>query len=200
MKQAMVWFAVQKMLPRLKQVRTSTWLMLGAVALLLLGLFVWLAFALVSWLWGQAGTLASSGREAAGTAIERVGEVAPELKSAIEPWTGALNLPQKEAAPVQEVSGIEPVDVARYPGFVRVFYQRQPTGSENRYTGAASLPDVAAHYRSQLEKAGYRHEILLAEAGREQHQFTRTGKIIALELKADAAGKQTEVILKEREQ
>jgi hypothetical protein len=90
--------------------------------------------------------------------------------------------------------------LTRYPGLVRVFYQRQPDASENRYMGVGALPEVVEHYRNQLEKAGFQHEIRLAEAGREQHRFILGGQVLELELKQVSSSDKLELSLIERKQ
>jgi len=57
---------------RLKRIRARTWLMLAAVALLVIGLLIGAAIAILSWLWGQAPTVAGAGTRLAGEAVTQI--------------------------------------------------------------------------------------------------------------------------------
>jgi hypothetical protein len=185
MKQAASLHALASILPRLAQVRRRTWFLLGGGVLLTLVLMAWAAIALLSWLWGQAPTMIDSGRQAAGSAIERAGEVVPGVREALEPWVGSV-IPGGERAatapPAEDVSGVEPPGLERYPGLVRTYYANDAGRVELRYAGAADLRPVLEHYAKQLENAGYRHEIVFASPELEKHRFVRGAEVLDLQL------------------
>ena len=185
MKQAASLHALAGILPRLTRVRRRTWFMLGGGVLLTLVLMAWAVIALLSWIWGQAPTMIESGRQAAGSAIERAGAAVPGVREALEPWVGSV-IPGAERAatvpPAEDVSGIEPPGLERYPGLVRTYYANDAGKVELRYAGAAELRPVLEHYSRQLENAGYRHEIVFASPEREQHRFVRGAEVLDLQL------------------
>ena len=72
-----------------KNIRTRTWLILGGVVLVMLGLMAWAAITVLSWLWAQGPQLAGTGWQIAEEAKTRVEEVAPGLKGEAEKWLPA---------------------------------------------------------------------------------------------------------------
>jgi len=77
---------LEQVILRLKQIRTRTWLILGSVALAVIGLLVWAAISLLSWLWTQGGTVGELGKRVAGDALTQVEQVAPGLREQAEQW------------------------------------------------------------------------------------------------------------------
>lgn len=198
MKQAAILYALSNIGPRLVRVRTRTWVFLGLGVAAVLALLAWAAIALLSWGWGQVSGLAESGRQAAGTAMEQVDRVAPELKARLEPLLGeaGLALPGKTTeAPATDVSGNDLPGVARHPGLLRTHYAREAGRTELRYTGQGEIRAVLNHYVSQFGAAGYAQEILSATPETERHRFVKSGQVVDFEIRRAGADGRVEVIL-----
>ncbi len=169
---------------RARQVRARTWLLLAAVALGLVGLLIWAAIAVLSWLWTQAPAVTDVGRRVADEAMTRIEQVAPGLKEEIDrrlPGTG-------EAPPARDVSGADIGPVPRFAGLVRTYFAREGGTVEARYAGRASFEAVLAHYVKGLTAAGYAQEVLSATPQTEQHRFRRGAESIDLTLTRRADG------------
>lgn len=163
---------------RARQVRARTWLLLAAVALGLVGLLIWAAVAVLSWLWTQAPAVTDVGRRVADEAMTRIEQVAPGLKEEIDrrlPGTGA-------APPARDVSGADIGPVPRFAGLVRTYFARGGGTVEARYAGRASFEAVLAHYVKGFTAAGYAQEVLSATPQTEQHRFRRGRESIDLTL------------------
>ena len=178
----------------LGKIRARTWILLGVVALVFAGLLLWAGVAILSWLWGQAPTVAEAGKRLAGDAMTQVGQVAPGLqKQAEQLMPGAKEqaaqwLPAgvKEQAdkwlpglgkglPATDVSGTDISPVPRFPGLVRSHFTREGKITEVRYTGRAPFETVLAHYVQGFTAAGYTQEVMSATGEGEQHRF-RSGE------------------------
>ncbi len=182
---------------RVKNIRARTWLILGGVVLLLLGLMAWAAIAVLSWLWAQGPQLAGTGWQVAEEAKARVEQVAPGLKGEAEKWLPATGwqlaneamtraeevVPGvKEEAkrwlpgsigslPEKDVSGSDPGPVARFPGLVRSQFLRDETKIETSYVGRADFDAVLTHYVQGFVANGFTQDVLAADAESERHQF-----------------------------
>lgn len=64
----------------LRTVRTRTWLILGGIVLLIIGLIVWAGIALLSWLWAQAPAATEMGKRAVTEGATRIEQVAPSMR------------------------------------------------------------------------------------------------------------------------
>jgi hypothetical protein len=182
---------------RVKNIRARTWLILGGVVLVLLGLMAWAAIAVLSWLWAQGPQLAGTGWQVAEEAKARVEQVAPGLKGEAEKWLPATGwqlaneamtraeevvpgvkeeakrwLPGSIGAlPEKDVSGSDPGPVARFPGLVRSQFFRDETKIETSYVGRADFDAVLTHYVQGFVANGFTQEVLAADAESERHQF-----------------------------
>lgn len=198
MKQAAILYALSNIGPRLARVRTRTWVLLGLSVAAVLGLMAWAAIAVLSWAWGQVPTLAETGSQAAGTAMEKVEQVAPGLKGQLDPLLGSVGLSVPgiaDEAPAADVSGSDLPGVARYPGSVRTYFAREAGRTELRYMGQGEVRAVLDHYVSQLAAAGYAQEILSATPEAERHRFVKAGDALDFEIRKTGAGGKVEVIL-----
>ena len=163
---------------RVRQVRVRTWLLLAALALGLVGLLIWAAVAVLSWIWTQAPAVTDAGRRVAGEAITRIEQVAPGLKEEIDrrlPGAG-------KAPPGRDVSGADVGPVPRFAGLVRTYFAREGGSVEARYAGRASFEAVLAHYVKGLTASGYAQEVQSATPETEQHRFRRERESIDLTL------------------
>lgn len=198
MKQAAILNALGNFGARIARVRTRTWVLIGLGVVAVLGLMAWAAIAILSWAWGQVPSLAETGRQAAGVAMDKVEQVAPGLKGQLDPLLGSAGLSLPEIAgepPAVDVSGQDLPGLARYPGSARVFYAREAGRTELRYAGQGELPAVLAHYVTQLSATGYAQEVLSATPDAERHRFVKTGRVLDFEIRRDGADGRVEVIL-----
>jgi len=174
---------------RLKRIRARTWLMLAAVALAVIGLLIWAAIATLSWLWGQAPTVAGAGTRLAGEAVTQIEQAAPGLQGRVEQWVPGLTEQLQRLgsagagdAPVSDVSGADVGPVPRYPDLARSYFAREGNTQEVRYTGRAALDAVVTHYVQGFTAAGYSQQVISASPEGEQHRFGRGQEVILLSL------------------
>jgi hypothetical protein len=158
---------LQKALSGLSKVRARTWLILGGVALAILGLMVWAAVALLSWLWAQAPQVVETGRQWAGEAMTQVEEAAPGFKDEVAKWLPGAD----EVPPERDVSGTDPGPVDRFPGLVRSGFVRSEKMIEATYVGRADFDAVLTHYVQGFAANDFTQEVLAAAAEEERHQF-----------------------------
>ena len=162
----------------LGNIRTRTWLVLGAVGLLILGLMAWAGIAILFWLWGQAPSVSEAGKRLAGEAVTQIEQVAPGLKEQVGQWLPGLG----QASPVSDVSGNDVGPVPRYPGLVRSHFAREGQALEVRYAGRAAFDTVLTHYVQGFAAANYAQEVLSATSEGEQHRFRRGQEAIDISL------------------
>ena len=173
----------------LRSIRMRTWLILGAVGLVILGLMAWAAIAILSWLWGQAPTVTETGKRLTGGAVTQIEQVAPGLRKQVDQWLPGLReqadqwLPGAVTAlPASDVSGTDIGPVPRYPGLTRSHFARAGQAVEVRYAGPAAFDAVLAHYVSGFAAAHYAQEVVSATPEGEQHRFRRGQESIDLSL------------------
>jgi hypothetical protein len=157
----------KKVLSGLRKVRTRTWLLLGGLALAVLGLMVWATIALLSWLWTQAPQVAGTGRHMAGEAMTQIEKLAPGLKEQVAKWLPVAG----EGPPERDVSGSDPGPVDRFPGLVRSRFARDENMIEVTYVGRADFDAVLTHYMQGFAADGFTQDVLAATAEEERHQF-----------------------------
>lgn len=162
----------------LRSVRTRTWVILGGIVLLIIGLIVWAGIALLSWLWAQAPAATELGKRAATEGATRIEQVAPDLKAQAERWLPGVKdqvdrwLPGRgDEPPVRDVSGADPGPVPRYPGLVRSQYASEGGTIDVHYAGRADFDAVLAHYVQGFADAGYAQSVISAAADAERHRF-----------------------------
>lgn len=81
---------LERAVSRLRTVRTRTWLMLAAVALGFFGLLVWVAVAVLTWLWAEAPAMTEAGKRLADDAVTQFEQAGPGLKEELEQWAPGL--------------------------------------------------------------------------------------------------------------
>ncbi len=179
----------------LRNIRTRTWLIVGAVALGLIGLLVWAGIAILSWLWGQIPAMTEAGKRFANEAITQVEQVAPGVRDQAVQWLPGVKeqvdrwLPNGgKALPANDVSGADVGPVPRFPGLVRSYFAREGQIIEVRYSGRAAFDTVLAYYVQGFAAAGYTQEVMSATTEGEQHRFRRGQESIDLSL----TGRQSE--------
>ena len=179
--------------PRVFAIRKRTWIAIGAGLLVLLGLLAWAAVALMSWLWGQAPTLAEAGRRAAGTAMGQVEQVVPGVKEQVAVWLPGV---AQDQAAARDVSGPDIGPMARYPGLVRDYYTRKGSSVEVHYSGRADFQAVLEYYARGFAAAGYRQEVITASREAESHRYALGDDLIEFKLTVKPRG-HVQVELKE---
>lgn len=199
----------------LRRISMRTWLVIGAVLVLLCAALVWLGVTLAAALWAQVpaaangverltGGLAASVQQAVPAAREQVDTLVSDVTAEAQgllagggALAGAAQWLADGAQPqiVTDVSGEDPLP--RYPGLIRSAFKRTAEGVEVVYRGTAATAAVVEHYRTQLVAAGYQHQVMSATIDAEEHQFTRAEQRISLQL-ARPAGQALEVRLKQQ--
>jgi len=192
----------------LGQIRTRTWVILGGVVIVCLGLLMWLAISIASSLWNQVtsgGGLADNalsraeqllpglreqaeqlapGLTAEALALrEHAHRFAPELTKSVEQMIPQLSLAASTlpaATPAADVSGIDVGPATRHPALVRTAFSRNGESVQADYQGKAAINSVVQHYTSEFVAAGYRHDIINATTRSELHKFTNAGSSISL--------------------
>ncbi|MEA3300224.1 MAG: hypothetical protein U9R22_08385 [Pseudomonadota bacterium] len=182
-------YGLQRPFSRWGKIRTRTWLMLGGATLAVLGLVVWAAFSLLSWLWAQTSQVTGTGWQLATDTLSRVEEVVPGLQEKAEKWwpgdavgvaavvPGLREEAEKwlpwggDSVPEKDVSGVDPGPVERFPGLVRSQFSRDQTTIHATYVGHAEFDAVLAHYVEGFAAEGFAPEVLAADGAEEYHQF-----------------------------
>lgn len=186
----------------LGRIRRRTWLIIGASVLLVIGLFVAAAIALLAWLWAQAPAAIDAGKRVGGEAVAQVEQVAPGLWQRLDQWFPGLReqlqrwVPGLAPAPAKDVSGTDIGPVPRFPGLVRSHFARDAQAVEVRFVGSAEAAAVLAHYVKGFAAAGFKQEVLAATAEAESHRFVKGAETFELTLKRLAGGR-VEVQLKQ---
>jgi hypothetical protein len=90
------------------------------------------------------------------------------------------------ALPAVDVGGEDPPGIVRLPGFARVEYLRDGDGQRISFAGPLPMRAVADHYRAALSAAGYRAEVVAADASSERLRFSSDAR--SLELLVTAEG------------
>jgi hypothetical protein len=160
--------------PRVFQIRRRTWIMLGAGLLILFGLMIWAAFALIGWFFAQLQGWSDAAPEAARGALatveRQVEQVAPgarEKMSEIVPILKAGDWPQRD------VSGTDIAPVERYPGLKRTHWQREGRQINVHYEGRADYVTVLGHYVQGFTSLGYTQELQSATPEAETHAWIK---------------------------
>lgn len=164
--------------PRMFQVRRGTWIAVGVGLVVLFGLVVWAAVALIGWLFGQAsGWLGAARDAAAGPAqgvLEQVERMAPGAREQLDAHLGDyLPALKGESEPARDVSGEDLGPVPRHPGLVRSAWQREGSRMAVEYTGRAEYAAVLDHYTQGYDELGYARTVLSANPDAETHEYAR---------------------------
>lgn len=159
--------------PRIFQVRGRTWVAVGVGLLVLFGLLIWAAIALLGWFFGQAQGWMGTAPEAARGAMEQVERVVPGMREKlgeIIPTMKPAELPQRD------VSGADLGPVARYPALVRTLWQQEGGQAAVAYEGPADYTAVLEHYARGFAAEGFAQRVRSATSQTETHEYTKTGE------------------------
>ncbi len=202
---------VAQFAPGLFRVRRSTWITVGAGLLVLFGVLIWAAMALIGWLWGQTQNLAESAPDAVrGTvrgvvdqaeefvpgaravldrvvasvpdARETLGRVTEQLPGASELLGGILPAIKPEAAQQRDVSGQDLGPLARFPGLARTQWQRTAEGAVVDYEGKADYLKVLDYYAKGFVSAGFAQAVQSSTRQAETHEYTRNRERFTLKI------------------
>lgn len=155
---------------RVMQVRRRTWVLLGLGLLVLTGLLIWAAIALMGWFFGQVQGWSAKAPEAAQGALATVEQMAPGAREKVAEYVSIL---KPEERPQREVSGTDLAPVARYPGLVRTYWHREGRNVSAHYEGRADYAAVLAHYLQGFAALGYSQELQSATPEAETHVWTK---------------------------
>lgn len=169
--------AAAQFAPRLLQVRRSTWIGVGVGLLVLFGLLIWAAVALLGWLWGQTQGWMDNAPVAARGALAQVEQVVPGARETLGQFVPAL---KPEAQPQRDVSGTDLAPVARYPGMSRTGWQRDGKQVSIEYEGEADYATVLDHYTKGFAAQGFAQAVQSASRTTETHEYTKGSERIAM--------------------
>lgn len=170
--------------PRLFQVRRRTWIAVGVGLLVLFGLLIWAALALIGWFFGQAQGWMGAAPELARGAMEQVEQVVPGARAKLGEFVPGL----KPAQQPRDVSGTDVGPVARYPGMARTYWHREGKQVTIEYEGEADYAAVLDHYARGFAAQGYAQSVLSATPTAETHEYTKGGERIILKIAQQQKG------------
>ena len=159
--------------PWLFQVRRTTWVGVGVGLLVLFGLLIWAAVALIGGLWGQTQNLAGAAPEAVRGAtrgvLEQVEAIMPGAREKLGEFVPTL---KPETQPQRDVSGMDLGPVARYPGLTRTHWQREG-GQAAEYQAKADYATVLDHYVRGFNAQGFAQVVQSATPQTETHEYIK---------------------------
>jgi hypothetical protein len=160
--------------PKLFQARLRTWIGIGVGLLALLGLLIWVAIALLGWIFGQAqgwsATATEEARGALATVERQVEQMAPGARDKAAEYVSFLKARER---PLREVSGTDLAPVARFPGLVRTYWHREGKIVSTHYEGRADYEVVLSHYLQGFVALGYTQELQSATPEAESHVWSK---------------------------
>lgn len=169
--------AAARFAPRFFRVRRRTWIGFGVALVLLAGLLIWAAIALMGWFFGQVQVWSGAVPEAAQGAlatVERQAErVLPGIREKVAEIEPILTPGDR---PRRDVSGTDFAPVARYPGLTRTFWHREGKLIAVHYEGRADYTAVLAHYLQGFASLGYARELQSATPEVETHAWIKGKK------------------------
>lgn len=177
--------------PWLFQVRRRTWIAVGVGLLVLFGLLIWAALALVGWFFGQAQGWMGAAPEAARRAMEQVEQVVPGAREKLGEFVPGLKPGGYESAAAQlqrDVSGTDVGPVARYPGLARTYWQREGKQATVEYEGEADYAAVLDHYAKGFAAEGYVQSVQSATPSAETHEYTKGRERMTLTITQQSRG------------
>jgi len=159
---------------RVFQVRRRTWIVLGVATLILFGLLIWAAVALIGWFFGLAqgwsAAAPQTARDALATVERQVEQVVPGARETVAAYVPMLRPGER---PQRDVSGTDFAPVARYPGLTRTFWHREGRLLRVKYEGRADYVAVLAHYVQGFAALGYTQELQSATPEAETHAWSK---------------------------
>ena len=177
--------AAAQFAPRFFQIRRRTWIAVGVGLLVLFGLLIWAAVALMGWFLGQAQGWMGTAPEAARGAMEQVEQVVPGMREKLGELMPALIPGGHKSAvtqPQRDVSGTDLGPVARYPGLARTYWHREGKQVAIEYAGAADYAAVLDHYAKGFAAQGYAQTVQSAQADAETHEYAKGAERLLIKI------------------
>lgn len=171
--------------PRFFQIRRRTWIAVGVGLLVLFGLLIWAAVALMGWFLGQAQGWMGAAPEAARGAMEQVEQAVPGMREKLGELVPALIPGGHKSAATQmqrDVSGTDLGPVARYPGMARTYWHREGKQVAIEYEGAADYAAVLDHYAKGFAAQGYAQTVQSAQADAESHEYAKGAERLLIKI------------------
>lgn len=170
--------AAAQFAPRLFQVRRRTWIAAGIGLLVMFGLLIWAALALIGWFFGQIPGWSAATPEAARGAKEmverQVEQVIPGARDKVAAGLAELApILRSGDRPQRDVSGTDIAPVPRYPGLTRTFWHREGKQITVHYEARADYTAVLDHYVRGFAALGYTQELQSATPEAESHAWTK---------------------------
>jgi hypothetical protein len=149
--------------------------------MVLAGLLIWAALALMGWFFGQVQGWGAAAPEAARGALaiveRQVEQVVPGAREKVAASLGELvPILKPEDRTRREVSGTDFAPVARYPGLTRTYWHREGRQVTVQYEGRADYAAVLGHYVQGFATLGYTQELQSATPEAETHTWSKGNK------------------------
>lgn len=154
---------------RLFAISRRTWVLISVGLLILGALAIWMTISLAGWLFAVARESVTATPEVARNAVQLVEKVVPGAMQAIKD----LPVIGQASPPARDVSGTDPIPVARFPGLARTHWQREGQEIRVRYEGKANFTAVLDHYTKGFAEHAYRQELHAATPGEERHDYLK---------------------------
>ena len=171
--------------PRLLQVRGRTWVVVGTGLLVLVGLLIWAAIALLGWFFQQTQSWMGAAPAAARGAMEQVERAAPGMREKLGAIMPALKPAEQ---PQRDVSGADLGSVARYPELVRTHWQQEGGQATVEYEGQAAYAAVLDHYTNGFAAQGFTQSVKSATSQAETHEYTNARERLVLKIAQKPTG------------
>lgn len=195
-----------------------TWLGLGVGVLVLVGILVWSAMALIGWFWGQAQNLSGMAPEAVrGAAREVLAQAenlvpgtrgvldqltasVPDARDALDKVSEAVPgtrdvldkfVPSRPSGATEQrdVSGQDLGPVTRFPGLARTRWQQTRESATVEYEGRSDYVKVLDHYAKGFVSAGFAQTVWSSSQEAETHEYTGSGGRFSLKIARLSGGK-----------
>lgn len=163
-----------RVVPGFLNIRRNTWIGLGVGLVVLLGLLIWAALALISWGLGQAQNMAGNLPEAAKGVMQQAEAMLPGMREKLGVVVPGLKSDESPVvAPQRDVSGTDFAPVVRYPGLARTHWQRDGARASVGYEGKADYVAVLDHYTTGFAAQGFTQSVQSATTEAEWHDYMK---------------------------
>ncbi|MFM9882841.1 MAG: hypothetical protein ACKVQT_07430 [Burkholderiales bacterium] len=178
--------------PKLARVRGSTWIAFAVGLLVLFALSLWAALSIMGWLWGQvqnvSGPASETMRNTAQGAVAQAEKIVPGVREKLGEFIPALKEPVSATELPRDVSGSDLGPVERYPGLVRISWQKNGAQAVVEYGGKADYMSVLGHYAKAFAALGYTQSVESATQDAERHLYTRAGERLIFSIAQPSKG------------
>jgi len=185
---------LRSLLSGVSSISRRTWIFITATLLVLMVVIMWAMVSAAGWLFGMAREGVVAAPETVRSATAQVEQFIPGVQETVrsanaqvaqiipgvQETLGALLPTLTPDLPSRDVSGTDPGPVARFPGLVRIEWQRAEQQIQVRYQGRANFTDVIAHYAEAFAEQGYQQNLLSATSTEERHEYIKDGERFSL--------------------